>query len=62
MVTRKEGVFLVRIVEVKPAVTRSFETVADQLQEGERARLRNEAEGELEERIRKGYPGEGPIE
>ena len=49
--TRKEGVFLVRLVDWKPGVTRSFESVAASLKRVEQARLREGIKKKFEEDI-----------
>ena len=48
---RDEGVFLVRLIDRKPAVTRSFESVAATLQRAEESRLRGEIEETFEKEI-----------
>ena len=53
---RPEGVFLVRLVDLKPAVTRSFESVAATLKRNEQARLRQELKAGFEEEILSRHP------
>lgn len=48
---RPEGVFLVRLVDRKSAVTRSFESVAATLKRNEQSRLRQELKAGFEEEI-----------
>jgi hypothetical protein len=55
---RPEGVFLVRLMEVRRAVTRPFEAVAGELDREERSRRRSELEGEFERQIESRYPVE----
>ena len=54
--SRKEGVFLVRVMEIKPAVTRPFESVAPELERAERARLREELEKGFERAVEESHP------
>jgi len=49
--TRKEGVFLVRLVDRKPGVTRSFESVSDNLKRAEQSRLRENIKKKFEEEV-----------
>ena len=49
--SRKEGVFLVRLMDYKPGVTRSFESVAASLKRAEQARLREAIKKKFEEDI-----------
>lgn len=51
-----EGLFLVRLMAVRPAVERPLEAVADELREAERARLRKELENEFLESVAKRHP------
>jgi hypothetical protein len=53
---RPEGVFLVRLVDRKSAVTRSFESVAATLKRNEQARLRQELKARFEEEILSRHP------
>ena len=48
---RAEGVFLVRLVERKPAVTRSFESVAPTLKRAQESRTRENIRKKFEEDI-----------
>lgn len=56
VITRPEGVFLVRYMAAQPAVTRSFESVADDLARSEKQRLRQTAESEFNTAIEGKYP------
>lgn len=56
VITRPEGVFLVRYMAMQPAVTRSFESVADDLARTEKQRLRQTAESEFNTAIEGKYP------
>lgn len=58
VVSRPEGIFLVRLMTLKPAVQRPFETVAAELDQLERQRLRKLAETEFESAIRQKYPAQ----
>jgi hypothetical protein len=58
VITRPEGVFLVRYMALEPAVQRSFESVRGQLEKSERQRRRNEAQREFEQTIQAKYPVE----
>lgn len=58
VITRPEGVFLVRYMTAKPALLRPFESVAGELEQAERQRLRKAAEAEFETAIEKKYPVE----
>lgn len=62
VIARDEGIFLVRIMEIRPAVTRSFEAVASELERAERDRLRAEVEAQFKERLAAEYPVEWPDE
>ena len=53
---RPEGVFLVRLMDIRPAVTRSFDAVAAELERTERARLRRTLTEEFEQKIQSSYP------
>ncbi|NIP93221.1 MAG: hypothetical protein GWO24_07095, partial [Akkermansiaceae bacterium] len=53
---RPEGVFLVRLVDLKPAVTRPFEAVAPQLERAERNRLQKKLTANFEQKIEARYP------
>jgi len=55
VITRSEGVFLVRYMALKPAVLRPFEAVSDELERAERQRLRAAAEAEFESGIKTNY-------
>lgn len=56
VISRAEGVFLVRHVDSQAAVQRPFEAVRDELERAERQRLRQQAEADLEETIAARYP------
>lgn len=56
VISRPEGVFLVRYMALKPAVLRPFEAVADELDQTERQRIRKTAELEFDGGIQKKYP------
>lgn len=56
IIVRPEGVFLVRLMEIRPAITRPFEAVAPQLGKLERERLRQEVEAAFERDIETRYP------
>jgi len=58
VISRREGVFLVRLVDLKPAVKRPFEAVAPSLLKKEQARLRKELEQEFEAAILSQQPVE----
>lgn len=56
VITRPEGVFLVRCMAVQPAFTRPFESVSRELEQAERRRLREAAEAEFHSHITSRYP------
>ena len=56
VVSRPEGIFLVRYMALKPAVLRPFEAVASELGQGEQQRIRKTAESEFHEAIAEKYP------
>ena len=56
VISRPEGVFLVRYMALKPAVLRPFEAVADELKQSEQQRLRKTAETEFVSAIAAKYP------
>ena len=56
VISRNEGVFLVRYMALKPAVLRPFETVAGELERTERQRLRAAAEAEFAAAIKAKHP------
>lgn len=56
VVSRSEGVFLVRYMARKPAVLRPFESVAGELEQLERQRLKQQAETEFQTAIEAKYP------
>ena len=51
VISREEGVFLVRLIDYKPGVTRAFESVAASLKRAEQARLRENIRKKFEEDI-----------
>jgi hypothetical protein len=59
VIRRPEGVFLVRVMAEKPAVLRSFESVAEELARSEQQRLRQEAETKFQGTISEKYPVRG---
>lgn len=54
--TRPEGIFLVRLMALKTAVLRPFESVAGELDQAERQRMRAAAEAEFERTIKAKHP------
>ncbi len=54
--SRPEGVFLVRLMDTRPAVVRPFEAVIDELTRSEKQRLRDEAESDFNAAIELKYP------
>lgn len=58
VISRPEGVFLVRYMAEKPAVLRTFETVSGEIERMERQRLREKAEAEFAATIKARYPVE----
>lgn len=56
VVSRPEGVFLVRYMALQPAVQRPFESVAAELERQEQNRARAEAEREFNEGVEEKYP------
>ena len=58
VITRPEGVFLVRCMHVKPAFLRPFEAVSRELAGSERSRLRATAEMEFLSAIEARYPAD----
>ncbi len=56
VISRPEGVFLVRCMAVRPAVLRTFESVAGDLTRAERTRLRQAAEDRFYSTIAEKYP------
>lgn len=56
VISRPEGVFLVRYMAMKPAMLRPFESVADELNRAEQQRLRKAAEAEFNSKIEEKYP------
>jgi len=56
VITRPEGVFLVRYMANRPAIARTFESVADELTRAEKQRLRQTAESEFKSAIEGKYP------
>lgn len=60
VVTRPEGVFLVRVMDLKSGVTKSFESVAEQLRLQEQNRLRQQRKAEFAQEIEDRYPVNWP--
>ena len=60
VVSRPEGIFLVRYMAQKPAVLRPFEAVASELSQGEQQRIRKTAESEFHQAIAAKYPVRWP--
>jgi hypothetical protein len=58
VVTRDEGLFLVRYMDLKPAVVRSFETVKGDLGQALKKKRRETLEAEFEEELSTNYPVE----
>jgi hypothetical protein len=56
VISRPEGLFLVRYMAQKAAVLRPFEAVSGELEQAERHQLRNAAEREFERVIQQQYP------
>lgn len=56
VISRPEGVFLVRYMAMKPAMLRPFESVADELSRAEQQRLRKAAESEFKTMIEAKHP------
>ncbi len=56
VISRSEGVFLVRYMTLKPAVLRPFEAVSGELERAERNRMRAAAEAEFENSIKAQHP------
>ncbi len=60
VVTKPEGVFLVRYMALKPAVLRPFEAVSGELSQAEQQRIRKTAESEFYQAIAEKYPVRWP--
>lgn len=58
VISRAEGVFLVRYMAQKPAVLQPFEAVAGELSRAEQQRLRELAETEFENALKARYPAQ----
>ncbi len=56
VISRPEGIFLVRYMAQQPAILRPFEAVSGDLDQQERQRLRSEAEAKFEADIGAKYP------
>jgi hypothetical protein len=56
VIPRPEGIFLVRLMAVKPAVQRSFESVRAELERAEQSRLRKQLQADFIKRIEDKYP------
>jgi len=59
VITRPEGVFLVRVMDRKAQIQRSFDSVAAQLEREERDRLRRQVESDFTKQVEATYPVEG---
>lgn len=60
VISRAEGVFLVRYMAHQAAAQRSFEAVRGELERAERQRLRLQAEADFDERLKAKYPVQSP--
>ena len=58
VITRSEGLFLVRYMAMQPAVLRPFESVSGELKRMEKKRLRDQVEEQYEQAIGEQYPVE----
>ena len=58
VVTRPEGVFLVQLMAVQPALQRTFESVRSELEKKEQSRLRRKLEAEFHQEIAGRYPAQ----
>jgi peptidyl-prolyl cis-trans isomerase C len=56
VITRSEGIFLVRYLALKPATLRPFEAVSGELEREERLRLKTTAETEFESGVKAKHP------
>lgn len=56
VVTVREGVFLVRLMDIKPSVRRPYETVKAEIQQAETSRLRSQLQQQFKEKLTKQYP------
>lgn len=56
VITRPEGIFLVRYMALKPAILRPFESVTSDLEQAEQRRLKTQIEAEFMTAIRAKYP------
>ncbi len=56
VISRPEGIFLVRFMAEKPAFTRPFESVAAELEQSERRRMREAVEADFNASIKFRYP------
>lgn len=56
VISRQEGVFLVRYMALKPEMVRPFESVANELKQSEQQRIRKAAEEEFRSNIHAKYP------
>lgn len=56
VISRPEGVFLVRFMAEKPAFTRPFESVSAELEQSERRRMRESVEADFVSAIKSRYP------
>lgn len=56
VVTVREGVFLVRLIDTKPRVRRTFEMVKVEIQQAELRRLRSQLQQQFKENLTQKYP------
>ncbi|MEO5917638.1 MAG: peptidylprolyl isomerase [Luteolibacter sp.] len=56
VISRPEGVFLVRCMAVEPAFVRPFESVSRELEQSERQRIRTAVEADFDAEIKARYP------
>ena len=56
VITRPEGIFLVRLMAIKPAIQKSFESVRAQLARNEKSRLRKQLQDDFEQTLVDSYP------
>ena len=56
VISRPEGVFLVRCMAVEPAFVRPFESVSHELEQAERQRMRAAVEADFDSSLKSRYP------
>jgi hypothetical protein len=56
VISRPEGVFLVRYMAVEPAFVRPFESVSHELEQAERQRMRAAVEADFDSSLKSRYP------